>query len=111
MTKEDLHKIVKQFVYATIMTFKEYRGIKNEELVNEIIQSATRMSAQCREACENQDVEKAKTELHGCSDFLSEVLYLMNLLEHSRTIDEINVENIVLEGIDLKQKIDSVCKK
>lgn len=110
MTKEELHKKIKQFVYQVIMIFKNYRGeIINEELINEIVQSATRMSAHCRKACETKIEEKVQSGLYQCKDFLDEILYLLNLLEHTKTIDEIQTEMIIIEAVELKQIIEKLC--
>ncbi len=108
MSKEKLHRYVKQFVYQIIMTFKEYRGDTNEALITEIIQSATRMSARCREACETEDENKIQSGLLICKDFLAEILYLLNLLEHTNTLAQIKTENLFLEAMELKLVIEKL---
>ncbi len=44
LNKKKLHNKTKQFVYQIIMTFKEFDKNKNEALINEIKQSAARLS-------------------------------------------------------------------
>ena len=109
MTKEELHRNVKQFVYQTIMTFKNYSGELNKPLTDQIIQSATRMNARCREACETDIETKAQSDLYQCKNFLEEVIYLLNLLEHKEIQNEINTENIILEAVEIKQIITELC--
>ena len=108
MKKDELHKKVKQFVYQIIMAFKSYRGDINEALINEIVHSATKMSAFCRDACETIRDESAQSGLYKCNDLLNEVLYLLNLLENSKTRDIIKTENIILEAVELKQIIETL---
>jgi len=110
MTKNELHKKTKQFVYQTIMIFKNYRGETNKALIDEIVKSATRMSAHCRDVCEAENEEKVQSGLFQCKDFVKEMIYLLNLLEHSRTFDEIKTETIILEAVELRQTIEDLCE-
>ncbi len=91
------------------MTFKSYEGKINESLINEIVQSATRLSAHCRKVCESQNETKAQSGLQQCKKVLEEVLYLLNLLEHTKTQDEIKTESIIMEAVELKQIIKNLC--
>ena len=111
MTKEELHKKIKQFVYQIIMVFKNYRGESNEALINEIVQSATKMSAHCRNACETNSDKKTQSGLNICKDLLEEILYLLSLLDTTKTLDVIKTETIILEAVDLKQIIEKFCDK
>ena len=109
MTKEELHKKTKQFVYQAIMAFKSYKGDVNEALITQIVQSATRMSAFCRDACETIRDESTQSGLYKCNNLLNEVLYLLSLLENSKTRDIIKIETIILEAVELKQIIENLC--
>ena len=109
MTKEALHKRTKQFVYQIIMVFKSYRGDINEALINEIVLSATRMSAFCRDACETGSDKTTQSGLYKCNELLNEILYMLNLLDNSKTRDVIKTENIIIEAVELKQVIEKLC--
>ncbi|RLD76406.1 MAG: hypothetical protein DRJ10_08555 [Bacteroidetes bacterium] len=111
MTKEELHKKTKQFVYQLIMAFKSYKGDVNEALITQIVQSATRMSAFCRDTSDTRRDESTQSELYKCNDLLNEVLYLLSLLENSKTRDIIKTETIILEAVELKQIVKNLCDK
>lgn len=109
MTNEELQKKTKHFVYQTIMTFKGFDDNKNKALIDEIVQSATRMSAYCRNACENSLNEASLSALNQCGDFLGEIIYLLNLLDNTKTIQHIKTENLVIDALELKQVVEHIC--
>ena len=108
--KEELHKATKQFVYQIIMTFKDFENFQNEHLINEILQSATRLSAHCREMCTLSDEDQQTNELSTCKILLDEIIYLLNLLENTKTFEWIKTEEIILTAFELKQEIMDLCQ-
>lgn len=109
MTNQELHKKTKHFVYQTIMAFKNFEDNKNKVLIDEIVQSATRMSAYCRNACEEEQKEVSPAALNQCGDFLGEIIYLLNLLDNTKTIEHIKTENLVIDALELKQFVLHIC--
>ena len=107
--KEKLHKATKQFVYRIIMTFKDFDNFGNESLINEIVRSATRLSAHCRKMCES-DSNQQNNELSACKIFLDEIIYLLNLLDNTKTFERIKTEEIILAAFELKQEIIAMCQ-
>jgi hypothetical protein len=110
LNKENLHNKTKQFVYQIIMTFKKFDKNKNEALINEIKQSATRLSAHCRKFCEINEIKQEKNSLTECRTFLNEIMYLLNLLDNTETFERISIEEILLQAFELKQDIEKMCE-
>ncbi len=108
--KDDLHKKTKQFVYQIIMIFKEFEEDKNESLIYQIKQSATRLSAHCRKICEDKESKQVSDSLSECRNFLDEILYLLNLLDNTETFERISIEEISLQAFELKQEIKKMCE-
>ena len=109
MTNQDLQKKTKHFVYKTIMAFKDFGDSTNKALIDEIVQSATRMSAYCRNTCEDNLNEVAPSALNQCGDFLGEIIYLLNLLDNTKTMQHIKTENLIIDALDLKQTVLKIC--
>ncbi|MCF6240755.1 MAG: four helix bundle protein [Bacteroidales bacterium] len=109
ISKENLHIKTKQFVYQIIMTFKEFDEHKNESLIQQIKQSATRLSAHCRNICETSEIKQISNSLTECRNFLNEIIHLLNLLDNTETFERISIEEILLQAFELKQEIKSLC--
>jgi hypothetical protein len=108
--KEKLHNKTKQFVYQIIMTFKEFDKNKNEALIIEIKQSATRLSAHCRNLCEIHEKQQEKNSISECKTLLNEIVYLLNLLDNKETFERISIEEILFQAFELKQEIEKMCE-
>ncbi len=109
ISKENLHKKTKQFVYQIIMTFKEFDEDKNTSLIDQIKQSATRLSAHCRKICEDSATKQEFDDLSECRNFLNEIIYLLNLLDNTETFERISIEEIALQAFELKQELKIMC--
>ena len=105
MTKYELHKATKQFVYQIIMSFKEFDGNKNISLINEIVQSATRLSAHCRYISEKNTENEIQKGFRECKAFLAEIIYLLNLLNNTNTYEFIKTEELIFQAFEIKQSI------